>query len=106
MSIPISSGLLDAMVLAIVSRSDTYGYEITQFLRSAVDVSESTLYPVMRRLQKNGLLETYDKEFQGRNRRYYRITENGSEALGEYRREWTEHKKKVDSILTGEGKTA
>ncbi|MBR6102134.1 MAG: PadR family transcriptional regulator [Ruminococcus sp.] len=103
MGFPISSGLLDAMVLAIVSRSDTYGYEITQFLRSAVDVSESTLYPVMRRLQKSGLLETYDREFQGRNRRYYRITSVGSAALGEYKREWTDHKRKVDSILLGEG---
>ncbi|MBR6046393.1 MAG: PadR family transcriptional regulator [Ruminococcus sp.] len=106
MGFPISAGLLDAMVLAVVSRSDTYGYEITQFLRSAVDVSESTLYPVMRRLQKSGLLETYDKEFQGRNRRYYRITDNGSEALGEYRREWLDHKNKVDSIISGEDKTA
>lgn len=56
MGFPISSGLLDAMVLSVVSRNDTYGYEITQLIRSAVDVSESTLYPVLRRLQKSGLL--------------------------------------------------
>jgi len=105
MSFPISSGLLDALVLAVISNSDTYGYEITQLLRTAVDVSESTLYPVMRRLQKNGMLETYDKEFQGRNRRYYKITEIGLEALSNYKREWTEHKRKVDQIL-GEGISA
>ena len=63
MGFPISSGLLDAMVLSVVNSSDTYGYEITQLLKTAVDVSESTLYPVLRRLQKSGLLETYDKEY-------------------------------------------
>ena len=102
MSFPISSGLLDAMVLSVVDRSDTYGYEMTQMLRQAVDVSESTLYPVLRRLQKNGMLETYDKEFMGRNRRYYKITTVGSEALGQYRIDWKDHKAKVDRILTGE----
>ena len=61
MGFPISAGLLDSMVLSVVDREDTYGYEITQFIRSAVDVSESTLYPVLKRLQKNELLETYDK---------------------------------------------
>lgn len=52
MSFPVSAGLLDAMVLSVVDRGDTYGYEITQYIRNAVDVSESTLYPVLRRLQK------------------------------------------------------
>ena len=102
MGFPISSGLLDAMVLSVVGRNDTYGYEMTQMLRQAVDVSESTLYPVLRRLQKNGMLETYDKEFMGRNRRYYRITSVGSEALGRYRIDWKDHKAKVDKILIGE----
>lgn len=103
MSFPISAGLLDAMVLSVVSSCDTYGYEITQLLKSAVDVSESTLYPVLRRLQKGGMLETYDKEYMGRNRRYYRITDNGSQALVGYRDEWQDYKTKVDRFLTGEG---
>ena len=51
MGFPISAGLLDSMVLSVVDREDTYGYEITQFIRSAVDVSESTLYPVLKRLK-------------------------------------------------------
>ena len=54
MSFPISAGLLDSMVLAIVSTEDTYGYEITQTMRKAVDVSESTLYPVLKRLRVRG----------------------------------------------------
>ena len=99
MSFPISAGLLDSMVLAVVSREDTYGYEITQTMRKAVDVSESTLYPVLKRLQKGQLLETYDKEYMGRNRRYYHVTPKGSAQLDDYRKQWLEHKNKVDSIL-------
>jgi len=105
MTFPINAGLLDSMVLSIVQQNDTYGYEITQYLRKAVDISESTLYPVLRRLQKGELLETYDKEYVGRNRRYYKITAKGSEVLGEYREEWVNHKRKIDSILLNEGVT-
>lgn len=103
MGFSINSGLLDAMVLSIVQNNDTYGYEITQYLRKAVDISESTLYPVLRRLQKSELLETYDKEFMGRNRRYYHITSKGCDSLDDYRVEWRSYKKKIDSILLNEG---
>lgn len=103
MGFSINAGLLDAMVLSIVERNDTYGYEITQYLRRAVDISESTLYPVLRRLQKNELLETYDKEYMGRNRRYYKVTQKGFDALEEYREEWLNHRRKVDSILMNAG---
>ena len=69
------AALLDAIVLAVVSREDegTYGYKITQDVRKAIDVSESTLYPVLRRLQKGDYLEVYDRQFDGRNRRYYKV---------------------------------
>ena len=103
MGFPISAGLLDSMVLATVSLQDTYGYEITQNIRKAVDVSESTLYPVLRRLQKSGYLQTYDREYMGRNRRYYNITDSGRMALDSYKRDWQDHKDKVDSILMNVG---
>ena len=94
--------LLDAIVLSVVSREGTYGYKITQDVRKVLDVSESTLYPVLRRLQKYGYLETYDMEFDGRNRRYYKITSNGMILLDNYRSGWLEYRKKIDSILMGE----
>ena len=96
------SALLDAVVLSVVSREGTYGYKITQDVRNVVEVSESTLYPVLRRLQKEGYLETYDMEFQGRNRRYYKITSNGMILLDNYRREWISYRKNLDLILLGE----
>lgn len=96
------SALLDAVVLSIVSKEGTYGYKITQDVRTIMDVSESTLYPVLRRLQKDGYLETYDMEFQGRNRRYYKITNDGVILLDKYRSEWITYKKSVDQILLGQ----
>ena len=103
MAFPITSALLDALVLAVVAKEDTYGYKITQDIRVAVDGSESTLYPVLRRLQKEEVLETYDREFQGRNRRYYRVTNKGSAALELYREEWKLHRKKIEDIIFTQG---
>ena len=96
------SALLDAVVLSVVSLEGTYGYKITQDVRQVMDVSESTLYPVLRRLQKDGFLETYDMEFQGRNRRYYKITSNGMILLDKYRSEWVSYKSGIDKILMGQ----
>lgn len=97
------SASLDAIVLSVVAsdKEGTYGYKITQDVRSILDVSESTLYPVLRRLQKDALLETYDQEFCGRNRRYYKITAQGVLKLDDFRREWIAYRKKIDKILLG-----
>ena len=97
------SALLDAIVLAVVSREPegTYGYKITQEVRQAIDLSESTLYPVLRRLQKDGCLEVYDMEFGGRNRRYYRIMEQGSAQLSLYEAEWIRYSEKITALFEG-----
>ena len=75
------AALLDAIVLSVVAqdKEGTYGYKITQEVRQVIEVSESTLYPVLRRLQKDQCLEAYDMECAGRNRRYYKVTEKGFE---------------------------
>ncbi len=95
------SALLDAIVLAVVSRDGegTYGYRITQDVRQAIEISESTLYPVLRRLQKEDCLETYDLAIDGRNRRYYRITERGRAQLNLYKGEWSNYSKKISRIF-------
>ena len=98
------AALLDAIVLAVVSKEEegTYGYKITQDVRKAIDVSEDNLYPVLRRLQKDGCLEVYDRECGGRNRRYYKITEPGQDKLVEYRREWEDYSMKISALFSGE----
>lgn len=97
------AALLDAIVLATVSQEHegTYGYKITQDVKKAIDVSESTLYPVLRRLQKDECLEVYDRQFDGRNRRYYKVTEKGLIQLNLYRAEWKSYCAKINSIFEG-----
>ena len=97
------AALLDAIVLAVVSNDaeGTYGYNITQDVRQAIEISESTLYPVLRRLQKDGCLETYDMEYGGRNRRYYRITETGSVQLNLYKTEWEVYSTRIGKLFAG-----
>ena len=97
------AALLDAIVLAVVSRETegTYGYKITQDVRQVIEISESTLYPVLRRLQKDELVTVYDMPYNGRNRRYYSITDAGRGKLAEYRIEWEEYKSIIDSIMGG-----
>lgn len=97
----LGSALLDACVLAQLNREDTYGYVLTQNVKEIVDISESTLYPVLRRLQKDNCLRTYDQPFQGRNRRYYAITEEGRNRLDYYLKEWELYKSRLDNILLG-----
>ena len=97
------AALLDAVVLAVVSREEegTYGYKITQDVRRVLDVSESTMYPVLRRLQKDECLEVYDMDFGGRNWLYYRITEQGSAQLSLYEAEWIRYSEKITALFEG-----
>ena len=96
------AALLDAIVLAVVSTEaeGTYGYKITHDVRQAIAVSESTLYPVLRRLQKEECLEAYDREFAGRKRRYYKITDKGRAQLRLYREEWISYSSKITRIFS------
>lgn len=97
----LGSAMLDAFVLSIVSRGDSYGYEISQDIKNVVTLKESTLYPVLRRLQEAGCLDTYDQPFQGRNRRYYKITEEGYKKRQFYLDEWERYKTDVEQVLKG-----
>ena len=96
-----NAALLDAIVLSVLSAEPAYGYKITQDVREAIDISESTLYPVLRRLEKDDCLETYDMEFGGRNRRYYSITHRGRTVLANYLEEWDDYKQRLDKVFHG-----
>lgn len=95
------AALLDAIVLAVVSKDSngTYGYKITQDVRLAIEISESTLYPVLRRLLKDSCLEVYDMECGGRNRRYYKVTVKGMAQLRLYYQEWKTYSSKINSMF-------
>ena len=101
----VNASLLDAIVLSVVSENDTYGYKITQEVNNIIGISESTLYPVLRRLQKENDLEVYDMEYLGRNRRYYRITNKGRILLSLYKEEWEMYKEKIDKVFSKDVKS-
>ncbi len=102
MAFQIGAALLDACVLAVLEKKDVYGYELTLQLKDYLAVSESTLYPVLRRLQKEEYLITYDEPYNGRNRRYYSITEQGRLKLLQYRYDWKEYKTNIDKFMMGD----
>ena len=97
------AALLDAIVLSVVAqdKEGTYGYKITQEVRQVIEVSESTLYPVLRRLQKDQCLEADDMECAGRNRRYYKVTEKGRVQLALYKNEWKKYSAKISGVFEG-----
>ena len=104
MSFNTGAALLDAIVLAVGGREETgtYGYRITQDVRAVLDISESTLYPVLRRLQKDGCLPVHAEAFNGRNRRYYQITPAGRARLAEFTAEWEAYTTKINKLFKGE----
>lgn len=99
MKIQITADLLDGLVLALLDHQDYYGYSLTQDIQQAITISESTMYPVLRRLKKNSFLTTYDKPYQGRNRRYYQITDEGRKHLARIRKMWVDYKVSLDEIF-------
>jgi PadR family transcriptional regulator PadR len=99
----VGAALLDACVLSALRREDAYGYVLTQTLMGTLEISESTLYPVLRRLQKDEFLSIYDRPHMGRNRRYYRITNKGLRQADIYRAGWQEYKSRVDSLILADG---
>lgn len=98
---PVSAVLTECLILSVVEQQDSYGYEISQTVKLVAAIKESTLYPILRKLETGGYLTTYSEEFQGRKRKYYSITEEGRRQLEYLRKEWREYCKIVDDIVEG-----
>lgn len=90
MDIQLKRGLLDVCVLAAIKDEDSYGYRIVKDLNPYVEISESTLYPILRRLEAAELLTVRTAEHNGRLRKYYHITPAGLERIAQFRQEWDE----------------
>lgn len=90
MEVQIKRGLLDVCVLAAIKYKDSYGYQIIKDMKPYMQISESTLYPILRRLEEGKMLTVYSVEHNGRLRKYYRITEKGQKRLADFTAEWKE----------------
>lgn len=88
MDIQLKRGLLDVCVLAAIKNKDSYGYQIIKDMKPYVEISESTLYPILRRLEVSQLLTVRSVEHNGRLRKYYRITDKGLARIAAFREEW------------------
>lgn len=101
MYFPVSALLIEYLILTIVDSQDSYGYEISQTIKLAADIKESTLYPILKKLEKAGFLTTYSQEYQGRKRKYYSITPEGKVQMAHLKKEWCTYKDTIDGIIEG-----
>lgn len=90
MDIQLKRGLLDVCVLKAIKSEDSYGYKIIKDIKPYVEISESTLYPILRRLESGGMLTVYSAEHNGRLRKYYHITDAGLKRINDFKCEWKE----------------
>ena len=90
MDIQLKRGLLDICVLAAIKNEDSYGYQIIKDMKPFVELSESTLYPILRRLESADLLTVWSAEHNGRLRKYYHITDTGLSRIEDFKNEWRE----------------
>ncbi len=105
MDIQLKRGLLEVCVLAVLRRGDSYGYQIIKDVGSCIAISESTLYPILKRLESGQMLTVYAVEHNGRLRKYYRITTSGEQKIEDFKQEWKEIMS-VYSLINEERKDA
>ncbi|HWL11388.1 MAG TPA: PadR family transcriptional regulator [Ureibacillus sp.] len=103
MNILFKKGVLNLCVLALVEKRDMYGYELVQAISNQIEISEGSVYPLLRRLTTEGYFTTYLKESaEGPPRKYYQITALGRKSVKELQDEWKNFSKGVDRLVRGE----
>ena len=102
MDIQLKRGLLDVCVLRAIKDEPSYGYKIITDISELIEISESTLYPILRRLEANNLLETYNENYNGRIRKYYKITKLGIDKIDAFLDEWKNMERVIKFIRTRE----
>lgn len=101
MDTQLKKGLLETCVLTVLRKEDSYGYKIVKDISSCIEISESTLYPILRRLENSNCLSIYSLEHNGRLRKYYKITDVGIARIDEFIDGWDQVMKVYDFIKGG-----
>ncbi|NMD71476.1 PadR family transcriptional regulator [Bacillus sp. DNRA2] len=100
MNVQFKKGVLELCVLVLLDKQDRYGYELVQKISEQIDISEGTVYPLLRRLTKEGYFTTYLMESsEGPPRKYYQLTESGRSFLNNLLAEWKEFTDGVNQII-------
>ncbi|HKM22500.1 MAG TPA: PadR family transcriptional regulator [Lachnospiraceae bacterium] len=95
---PLNPPLAELLLLSIISQEDSYGYIISQRLKTVSNLKDSALYPMLKRLSDQNYVEIYDQQFQGRNRKYYRITPMGETQRANLLNEWKSYCNEIEAI--------
>ena len=103
MDAQLKRGLVEVSILTLLTRGDSYGYQLIKDIEPILSLSESTLYPVLRRLEAAQCLTVYSVEHNSRLRKYYAITDAGRQRIAEFMREWADVKKVYDFIAEVSG---
>lgn len=90
MDTQLKRGLLEVCVLKTLTKGDSYGYQIVKDVSKVIEISESTLYPILKRLENNGCLTVYNEEHNGRLRKYFKITDDGYSKINDFVQEWNQ----------------
>ena len=98
----LKKGLLEPVVLSVLEKETSYGYKICEDVKKTIEISESTLYPILRRLELDGAVVAKNEEHNGRLRKYYSITEKGRQALADYKEQLSNIQKIIYNVLKGE----
>lgn len=102
LTIQLKKGVLELCVLSLLKSDDKYGYELIGEISKNIEISEGTIYPLLKRLKSEGFVETYlEESSEGPPRKYYRLTEKGEQTRIVYFNEWTEFLRGVNSIIGG-----
>ena len=100
MDTQLKKGALDLCVLSVLKRRDFYGYELVEIISRHIQITEGTLYPILRRLKNDGYLSTYIKESrEGPSRKYYSLSKKGKVRQKELKSEWVKFGRKVNSLI-------
>ncbi|HIZ03369.1 MAG TPA: PadR family transcriptional regulator [Candidatus Borkfalkia avistercoris] len=101
MDTQLKKGLLDVCVLSVLRNGESYGYKIIADVAPYIEISESTLYPILKRLEASGAVSTHSREYNGRLRKYYEITEKGMQRIVEFIEDVREFEKIYEFIVNG-----
>ena len=103
MNVQYKKGVLELCILAMLNKKDTYGYELSETISEKIDISDGTVYPILRKLKADGLVKTYlSEESSGPPRKYYALTETGRAEFKNNAKEWLEFSNTVNEIIKGD----